>query len=413
MGLIQTNSLLKDKNLPDTVDSDALVRALFTIANSSNAMRTLKNLSRPIVPRAQRVITTEKGKIKFTEKEIDYMPDSVKKFIIINDKMLTYRIVRGMYQIRYHRDGYSIEVASKDFDTAKRKFLAALNNQTINKPNNTPLVKDFIVEWLKFKKPSIKDSTYNSYVTLINSEIIPNFGEKHIDTITRKEIQDYLHGLIEAEKNRTAQKVKQLLGAIFVIACEDYNFKSPMAKIVLPHYEVKKGTPLTLEEEKYLVDFCIEHINIPDASALLILNYTGMRVGELASMVYYDGEFPYIECETEKIRKGYAKEFRKIPISPMFKKVLPYIDFEKAKTRSRDQIKNFMIKVFNKKHHPHELRYTFITRCKECGCNLELVMLWDGHKFDKDVASSNVDRGYTKYSDSFYFKEIEKVVYEL
>ena len=55
----------------------------------------------------------------------------------------------------------------------------------------------------------------------------------------------------------------------------------------------------------------------------------------------------------------------------------------------------------------------FITRAKECGCNLELVMLWDGHKFDKEVVTTAVDHGYTSYSDGYYFKEIEKIDYEL
>ena len=42
-----------------------------------------------------------------------------------------------------------------------------------------------------------------------------------------------------------------------------------------------------------------------------------------------------------------------------------------------------------------------------------VVMLWDGHEFDKDVKSSKVDRGYTRYSDEIYFGDIEKVNYEL
>ena len=54
---------------------------------------------------------------------------------------------------------------------------------------------------------------------------------------------------------------------------------------------------------------------------------------------------------------------------------------------SRDWIKTFL-KVILPSHHTHELRYTFITRAKEAGCNLELVMLWDGHKFDAHVKSS-------------------------
>lgn len=120
-------------------------------------------------------------------------------------------------------------------------------------------------------------------------------------------------------KNRTAQKVKQLLGAIFSLAVEDNEFKNPMTKIKLPHYEVKKGTPLSKEEEKRLIEFCKTNSHLYGVSAILILLYTGMRVRELPSMTMRktDSSYSYIECETEKIRKGYAAVRRKISISPM------------------------------------------------------------------------------------------------
>ena len=54
-----------------------------------------------------------------------------------------------------------------------------------------------------------------------------------------------------------------------------------------------------------------------------------------------------------------------------------------------------------------------ITRCKECGINHELVMLWDGHSFDKDVKTSVIDRGYTDYSEKYALSEAEKFNYEL
>lgn len=53
------------------------------------------------------------------------------------------------------------------------------------------------------------------------------------------------------------------------------------------------------------------------------------------------------------------------------------------------------------------------TRCKECGVNHELVMLWDGHSSDKDVKTSVVDRGYTDYSQEYILAEAEKVNYDL
>lgn len=39
-------------------------------------------------------------------------------------------------------------------------------------------------------------------------------------------------------------------------------------------------------------------------------------------------------------------------------------------------------------------------------------MLWDGHKEDKEVKTSKVDRGYTDYSEEYILSETEKVNYE-
>lgn len=355
----------------------------------------------------------ETGYIQFSKKEISSMPDDIQKLFIIDDKIIKYRYHRGMYHARYRRDGFDIEVAAKDFAVMKKKFMAAIIEQTSKRPSKTPLMSDYLDAWLKEKKPTLKESTYKSYILLIDSLIRPQFGQFHIDRITRKDIQDFLLSLVEQEKNRTAQKAKQLLGAVFSLATEDYDFKNPMAKIKLPHYEVKKGSPLSKTEEKQLIDFAISHPHLYATSTLLILLYTGMRIGELPSMTIENKNgYTYIECETGKTRKGYATIRRRIPISPMLKKVWDLIDFEKGKNAARKTVQETLKRIFPDRH-VHELRYSFISRCKEYGCNLELVMLWDGHEFDKDVKSSKVDRGYTRYSDEVYFGDIEKVNYEL
>lgn len=356
---------------------------------------------------------SERGTFTFTNKELSQMSDDTKKLFIYNNNIVRYRYHNGVYQARFRRDGYNIEVASKDFEMMKNKFFAALMEQTVHKPSKKPLMKDYLIQWLSEKKPTLKEVTYKSYESLIKTELIPNFGEKHVDQVNRKEIQEYLFRVVGQGKNRTAQKIKQLLGAVFALAVEDYDFKNPMTKIKLPHYEVKKGSPLSKTEEKQLIDFCIKNSHLYGIHSLLVLLYTGMRLGELASMkIESENNYTFITCETEKIRKGYAAVRRRIPISPMFRKIWDMIDFEKAKVASSKTLSDTIKKVFPERH-VHELRYTFISRCKECGCNLELVMLWDGHEFDKDVRTSKVDRGYTQYSDEIYFGDIEKVNYEL
>lgn len=131
-----------------------------------------------------------------------------------------------------------------------------------------------------------------------------------------------------------------------------------MAKIVLSHYEVKKGKAFTKAEEKTIIDFCKENPHYAGNSALLVLLNTGMRVGELESITYDD---TFIYCESEKTRKGYAKVIRQIPISPMLKKVLPLIDLEQAKATNRYTVRDALKRIFRDRH-IHELRYSFITR---------------------------------------------------
>ena len=68
--------------------------------------------------------------------------------------------------------------------------------------------------------------------------------------------------------------------------------------------------------------------------------------------------------ETEKTRKGYATIRRRILISPMFKKVWDMINFEKSKKASSKTVQEALKRIFPDRH-VHELRYTFISRCKD------------------------------------------------
>lgn len=404
----ELNTLLDFIQKQNSSETDEVISIVLKMASDSAALKAVKNKPADSTTDG----TGEKKYLKFTKKEIEQMPDDVKKILVINGRAVPYREVRGLYQARYHRDGYNIDVASKSLKEVTQKFLDKLIEQDKAKQlNKTPLIKDFAIEWLKLIKPTIKEDTYTSYLGTWRTHIIPAFGQLHLDELTRNDIQNYIYILTEEGKNRTAKKVKQQLGASYKIACSDYSIKNPLLKVVLPRYQVQKGEALNYADERKLVDFCIANKHLKAVSAILTLLYTGMRVGELKSLTVVNDKFFFIDCITEKTRQGLPDVHRQIPVSPMLKKVLPYIDFESAKTCSYRYIDNvFKMCLPNRKL--HELRYTFISRCKECRCSLELVMLWSGHTDDKEVESSKVNRGYTTYSNSFYIDEIERVDYQ-
>lgn len=382
-------------------------------APSSNAIR--RRRGRPALA---------ENTFKLSTKEILSMPNRIQRLFACDDKLIPYRFHKGVFEAHYRRNGLDIYASAKDFQEMKRRFIqklsmaqpicseTAYHNKNIimskNKAFNV-LFTDYVDQWLTTKKVTVKASTYAEYERLCEKNLKIAFPNVPITEMTRGIIQEYLFKYIHEGKARTAQKLHLILTCIFDLAVEDLDIKNPMRKIELPYHESKKGSALTKLEERDLVNSCIKNSNAAASSALLILLYFGLRQSELATISI---ENETLTCITSKQLKGRVEVSRSIPFTPMAKKVLAYIDFEKAKATKQRTIASAFKRLFPN-HHPHELRYTFITRCKECAVNPEVVMLWDGHSFDKDVKTTEVDRGYTDYSEEYLRKEALKVEYEI
>ena len=411
---------------------DELTAKVLQMAADSVTLETLKNLVAPNrsngapVPEGEVAKTLgRKSRSGFTlsKKEIKSMPEKYRRIFACEDRIIPYRFHKGVYEAHYRRDGFKVFACAKDFKEMCEKFTAKLLEQ-MNGKRPLPMPSkgkeaapghsdarfaDYLREWLEIKRKTCKESTVKEYERLSSVNLLPVFGDKAITDISRQELQSYLFRFIDEGKHRTAEKLYQVLCCIFDLACEDLHILSPMKKIVLPYYEPKKGSALTKEEEKTLVEWCIEHRDNEASSALLVLLYFGLRRSELKTISVED---EMLTCTTSKTKMGRSEIKRSIPFSPVFRRVLQYVDFEKAKHTNVNTIYTTFKRLFPHRH-THELRYNFITRAKESGCNLEAVMIWAGHSFDKDVVSSAVDRGYTDYSQEYLIKEAQKIDYIL
>lgn len=424
------NILQTLKALPD--GNDEMARTILKAAADSVTLSALQQL----IPSAQtkttpvqRDVVRQRGRsskvgFTFTKKEMKSIPTMYKKIFACNDKIIPYRYHKGVYEAHYRRNGLDVFACAKDFDEMKRKFIAKLIQlsdenvmpvtERLKKPQevkkeDTILFTEYVRQWLEIKRKTTKASTFKEYERLCRFNLEKTFEGMTIGEMTRPVIQNYLFKIVDEGKHRTAEKLSQILTCIFELACDDLNITTPMKKIVLPYYETKKGKALTKEEEKRLVTFCLENVDNAASSALLVLLYFGLRKSELGTITV---ENEQLTCITSKTRLGRGEVKRTIPFTPVFKRVLPYVDFEKAKNTNVHTIETTFKRLFPA-HHPHEMRYNFITRAKECGVSGEVVMLWAGHSFDKDVKTSAVDRGYTTFSEEFLRKEAEKVNYIL
>ena len=352
----------------------------------------------------------QKTGISFTRQEIKKMPTKYRKIFAHGDLIVPYRLRKdGVYEARVRKKNLHIEVSAKDFDSLKQKFIRALQN------NDSPAVKqnlsqtkfgDFACKWLEVKKNLVKPSTFKEYDRLFQKNLLPTFGSYFLENIDREKLQNYLLGFVREGKNRTAEKLSDLLRCIFDVAADDFKIPSPMAKVVLPRYQTKKGNALTCEEEAKLVRYCIKNPNSAASSAILALLYFGMRQSELATIRVIGDE--WLEIETSKERLGKDVVLRRAPFTPMVRKILPYIDFAKARSTNLHSIASALKRVLPN-HHVHELRHTYVSRCKECGVTGEVVSLWVGHSLSGTITSTV----YTHYSTEFQQRESEKVLYDL
>lgn len=368
-----------------------------------------------LVPKIRKsgVKRNRRNVLKFSKKEILQMPTIYQSIFAAGNLIVHYRLRKdGVYEARFHRQGIDIEVSSKDFSVLKQKFIEKLRNYKVNHDGKANVVKTFAEyaeEWLNIKRVTTKQSTYSEYARMLNHDILPVFGKKPVLEIDRSALQSFLLTYVDNGTIRTADKLFLVLRCIFDVVADDYCISSPMKKVIVPNYQSKKGSAFTYEEEQQLINYCLSNLNKDTSHALMVLLYTGIRRSELATLNVIDGV--WLECETSKERLGKNVVKRRIPFTPMMKRVLPYIDFEKAKRVNVNTLYTTMKRLFPN-HHLHELRYTFITRCKESGVHGELVMLWDGHEEDKTVHSSRIDRGYTDFSDEFMLREADKVDYQ-
>lgn len=350
--------------------------------------------------------------LDFNEKDIMKMPKIFRnEFKTGKVKARIRRTKNKYYEIRVQLDKIRITASSTDLETAKKKFIEKLNeyeSKRTAKKRKDVLFGEYLLKWLEtVKKPYIKESTYKEYQKSVNLYLLPKFGQLKLTDITTFDIQEYLNKYTAAGKFRTAKSIYQLLNPIFAFAVADNMLnRSPMEKVRIVAYEQEHGTALTRAEEKQIVD---DFLALPTSryrQAFVFIMYTGLRRSELAS-AQIDGE--WITVITAKQRKGHKEKARRIPVSPMLKKLLPKIDLNLIRQANPNKL-TCAFKDLYTNHHLHDLRHTFVTRCQECGIAREIVSLWVGHTADKTITTTVYT--HLEQNVELQLKEIARFIYD-
>ena len=296
--------------------------------------------------------------------------------------------------------------------------------------------KDFEVvteEWLKYKKNTVKKSTYYNYSYSVAKYLYPSFAGKNITKI--KNYNNFIEELSDTLSPKTVRDIVTKLKEIINFYEEEHNTKLNIKKMSLPKLNKKEIQILSNKEKQKLEKYCIEQNSLKSLGILICLN-TGLRVGEVCALRWENIDFESKKIHIEKtIERIYSKEenktiviidtpksitsVRTIPINSKLYNILKQIRGKSKKTdfvltgssehyveprNYQYHFKEILKRNKVKKYKFHTLRHTFATNCIEAGMDIKSLSEILGHA---DVSITlNI---YVHSSDKAKRKYLEKI----
>lgn len=258
--------------------------------------------------------------------------------------------------------------------------------------------------WLLEKKEYIKEQSYIKYYTVIKNNIIPILGKYRINKITQDVLDTYFQS---NEFNNLSLSIQNTIYYIIKSSIDNKKISFDKYNIKRPKYRINY---LTSKEEKILIDYIINNMNINNLGILIFL-YTGIRIGEICSLKWKDIDFINntisIKRTSQRIRNINSNTSKKtkiivttpksissirtIPVGTSILNYLKeyYIDKDcyilTSSNKPKDtrvyekHFERVLIKCNLKKINFHSLRHTFATRCIESGIDVKSLSEILGH----------------------------------
>ncbi|MCD7893148.1 MAG: site-specific integrase [Erysipelotrichaceae bacterium] len=271
-------------------------------------------------------------------------------------------------------------------------------------------------EWLKLKKISIKPSSYDKYVVVLNHHLYRLFIDKDIDQWTDSDFCDLFIKFKTEDKlsNSTLNTIRTVLKGCLEYAEYKYNIKHiDLSRISIPHSDTKVEI-FTQPETDLLAAYCEANLNHKTLPIYISL-YTGLRLGEVCGLTWNDIDLNegiiYVRRTVERVKvydiEGVKTQLMILdPKTKSSKREVPMTDFLIEYVRAYKQFSDGQQAdyiITNKSDVPaeprtverryerickileisnltyHALRHTFATKCIACGMDPKILSEILGH----------------------------------
>lgn len=169
----------------------------------------------------------------------------------------------------------------------------------------------------------IKDSTLDSYVKILNNQILPFFRDMKLSDITKSVIKDWVVWASEYWSAKTINNAHGVLNTVLESAVEQEIInRNPIAGVKFRPVEKKERTLMTVDEIRTVYHSGLWAREV-QRSMFLLAVITGMRIGEISALKKENLHENYIDVlhtYSDKFGLGSTKTgvARKVPIVKNF-----------------------------------------------------------------------------------------------
>lgn len=165
-----------------------------------------------------------------------------------------------------------------------------------------------------------KPTTLRDYRSIIKTHLLPAFGQKAIEDISREDIETFSAGL--AGTNRTRLKILTVLHGIFKRARRVHGIQYDPMQLVEKPVQRRKHVGLQVFSPEEVLALVREAASEQDAAIFLTAAFTGLRRGELIALRWRNVDFArshirvtesFSEGQRSTPKSGHA---RSVPMSP-------------------------------------------------------------------------------------------------